>query len=426
MSADARVAFTHAPFRRFQLAKVVGVVAVQMVSVAVGWQVYSLTGRAIDLGLVGLVQFLPQLLLFPVTGLVVDRFEHRRILLGCYTLYAIATSLLAWLAWHAPASPWPIYGVLLLFATARAFGSPAHSAILPQLVPIEHFGNAVTWSSSLWSLGAIAGPAVGGAVYAWFGTAWSVYLGAAGGFLVSLAIMLGVRSRPALRAPASVRGWDHFFAGLGFIWRRPVLFSAITLDLFAVLFGGAVALLPIYAKDILHVGPEGLGLLRAAPSIGAAAMAVFLSFRPLGGRAGIKLLVAVFVFGAATCVFALSTHFWLSLVALAVTGLADEVSVVIRSNLTQLSTPEHMRGRVSAAEFVFIGVSNEIGELESGLAAAWLGAVGAALTGGIGSIVVVLVAAVAAPALRKVDRLTLEELGPREEPDRRGTDPPPA
>lgn len=417
MSADARVAFTHAPFRRFQLAKVLGVVAVQMVSVAVGWQVYSLTGRALDLGLVGLVQFLPQLLLFPLTGLVVDRFEHRRILIGCYALYAVATALLGWLAWHAPSTPLPIYGALLIFASARAFGSPAHSAILPQLVPIEHFGNAVTWSSSLWSLGAIAGPAVGGGVYALFGTAWAVYLGATAGFLVALTILLGVVARPAARASASVRGWEHFFAGLRFIHRRPVLFSAIVLDLFAVLFGGAVALLPIYAKDILHVGPEGLGILRAAPSLGAAAMAVFLSFRPIGGRAGLKLLVTVFVFGLATIVFALSTHFWLSLAALVLTGLADEVSVVIRSNLTQLSTPEHMRGRVSAAEFVFIGVSNEIGELESGLAATWLGPVGAALTGGIGSIVVVLVAAVAAPALRKVDRLTLEELGPQNFPD---------
>ncbi len=417
MSVDARAAFRHAPFRRFQIAKLIGVVAVQMVSVAVGWQVYAMTGRAIDLGLVGLVQFLPQLLLFPVTGTIVDRFDHRRILMVCYALYAVAATLLAVLAWHHPTSPWPIYAVLVLFAVARSAGSPAHSAMLPQLVPIEDFGNAVTWSSSLWSIGAIGGPAVGGLVYGATGEAWTVYAGAAAGFVVSLAMLTRVTARPAVRALAG-RTFAHFFSGLRFIWRRPVLFSAIVLDLFAVLFGGAVALLPIYAKDILHAGPWELGLLRAAPSLGAASMAIFLSYRPLGGRAGLKLLVTVAVFGLATIGFALSTHLLLSMAALVVTGLADEVSVVIRSNLTQLSTPEHMRGRVSAAEFVFIGVSNEIGELESGIAATFLGPVGAALLGGIGSLVVVAGAAIFAPALRKVDHLTLEELGPQNFPEK--------
>lgn len=421
MSVDARAAFRHAPFRRFQLAKVVGVVAVQMISVAVGWQVYALTGRALDLGLVGLVQFLPQLFLFPITGTVVDRYDHRRILMVCYGIYVVAAGLLAALAWTHTPGVLPIYAVLVLFAVARALGSPAHSAILSQLVPIEDFGNAVTWSSSLWSLGAIVGPAAGGLVYGLTGEAWAVYAAAAAGFAVSLLTLGGVHARPAHRAPAG-RTLDHFFSGLRFIWRRPVLFSAITLDLFAVLFGGAVALLPIYAKDILHAGPEELGLLRAAPSVGAAAMAVFLSFRPLGGRAGVKLLVTVAVFGLATIVFALSTNLWISLLALTVTGLADEVSVVIRSTLTQLSTPEQMRGRVSAAEFVFIGVSNEIGELESGVAATLLGPVGAALLGGIGSLVVVAGAAVFAPALRRVDRLTLEELGPQ---NFRDPEPPP-
>lgn len=416
MSVDARAAFRHAPFRRFQTAKLIGVVAVQMVSVAVGWQVYSMTGRALDLGLVGLVQFLPQLLLFPVTGTVVDRFDHRRILMVCYAIYAVAATALALLAWSQPTTPLPIYAVLVLFALARSLGSPAHSAILPQLVPMEDFGNAVTWSSSLWSIGAIVGPAVGGLVYGATGQAWAVYAGAAAGFLVCLVMLARVAARPATRASAE-RTFAHFFTGLRFIWRRPVLFSAITLDLFAVLFGGAVALLPIYAKDILHAGPWELGLLRASPSLGAASMAIFLSYRPLGGRAGLKLLAAVTVFGLATIAFALSTSLAISMVALAITGLADEVSVVIRSNLTQLSTPEHMRGRVSAAEFVFIGVSNEIGELESGIAATFLGPVGAALLGGIGSLVVVVGAALFAPALRKVNHLSLEELGPHRFPD---------
>jgi MFS family permease len=411
-----RAAFRHPAFRRFQVAKVLGVIAVLMISVGVGWQIYEITGRPLDIGLVGLVQFVPQLLLFPVTGAIVDRFDHKRIVLVCYALYALSAVALAVLALGRPDSPLPIYAVLVLFAVARSLSSPAHSAILAQLVPHEDFGNAVTWSSSLWSIGAIAGPAVGGAVYGIVGEAWAVYGVAAAIFVVCFGGVLTVFPRPARRAPVGTT-WHHFFTGLRFISRRPIVFSAILLDLFAVLFGGAVALLPFYVGDILAGGPEELGLLRSAPSVGAAGMAVFLSYRTLGRRAGVKLLVAVGVFGVATIVFALSRTFWLSFVALVVTGLADEVSVVIRSNLSQLSTPEHMRGRVSAAEFVFIGMSNEIGELESGTVAQAIGPVGAALLGGIGSLVVVAVAAVAAPALRKVDRLTLEELGPHNFPD---------
>lgn len=410
MAPDPRAAFRHPAFRRFQLGKLFGVVAVQMVSVAVGWQVYSLTGRPLDLGLVGLVQFLPHLFLWPITGAVVDRFDRRLVILGCYAGFTLATLALAALAWAGVATPLPIYGTLFGLAIARAFSAPAQSALLPQLVPAQDFGNAVTWSSSLWSLGAIAGPAVGGAVYAATGTAEGVYLVAAGLFSVALVLVATVHPRPAERA-ALARGWAHFFGGLRYIWNRPILFSAIVLDLLAVLFGGAVALLPIYAKDILHTGPEGLGMLRAAPSVGAFAMAIFLSFVPLERRAGHKLLAAVALFGVATLAFAYSREFWVAFVALAVSGLADEVSVVIRSNLTQLSTPEHMRGRVSAAEFVFIGVSNEIGELESGVAAELFGPVNAAAIGGFGSLVVTAVAAVASP-LRHVDRLTVEELAP--------------
>ena len=410
---DPRAALRHAPFRRFQAAKLVGVIAIQMISVSVGWQIYALTGRAIDLGVVGLVQFVPQLVLFPVSGAVVDRFEHRRILLAVYSLYTLAAVALALVAWSRPSTPWPIYAALVLLAVARSLGAPTQSAVLSQLVPRELLGNAVTWSSTLWSLGAIAGPAIGGVVYGALGAPHLVYASAAACLATSLVVMTTVRPRPAERAP-SARTFAHFFGGLRFILRHPVLLSAITLDLFAVLFGGAVALLPIFAKDVLAAGPRELGLLRAAPSLGAAAMAITLSFRPIGGRAGAKLLASVAVFGAATIAFGLSRSLWLSVAALAVTGLADEVSVVIRSNLTQLSTPEAMRGRVSAAEFVFIGVSNEIGELESGVTAALLGPVGSVLLGGVGSLVVVAVALVVARQLRRVDHLTLEELGPRE------------
>lgn len=332
--SDPRAAFRYPAFRRLQAAKVLGVLAIQMVSVAVGWQVYDRTGRPLDLGLVGLVQFLPHLLLFPLTGLVVDRYERKRVYLACFAGLTLGVLLLA-VASRGQLPLGGIYALLVLISTARAFSAPTQSALLPQTVPHELFGNAVTWSSSIWSTAAIAGPAL----------------------------------------------------------------------------GGAVALLPVYAKDILHAGPVALGFLRAAPSVGAATMAVFLSYRPIHRQAGRKLLVAVAVFGVATVWFALSSSFVPCFLALVLAGLADEVSVVIRSNITQMSTPESLRGRVSAAEFVFIGVSNEIGELESGVVAQLVGPVWAALSGGIGSLCVVAWTALFAPAVRGIDRLTREELG---------------
>jgi MFS family permease len=406
---DPRAAFRYPTFRYLQLAKFLMVTAIQMVSVAVGWQVYSQTGRALDLGLVGLVQFLPHLLLFPITGNVVDRFDRKRLYTLCLVGMLAGTLLLAAGAY----AQLPVGGTYLLLvglSVARAFSAPTQSALLPQTVPSEVFGNAVTWSSSLWSIASMVGPAAGGAVYAATGTAWSVYLVSAALITLATGFSLFMRPRPQERSQEPPR-WADFFAGLRFIRSRPVLFGAITLDLFAVLFGGAVALLPIYAKDILHAGPETLGLLRAAPSIGAAAMAIFLSYRPIRRRAGPKLLAAVAVFGLATIAFALSTTVVGCFLALMITGLADEVSVVIRSNLTQLSTPEALRGRVSAAEFVFIGVSNEVGELESGLVAQAFGPVVAALTGGIGSLVVVAVTAVVGRAVLRVDVLSREALG---------------
>jgi MFS family permease len=406
---DPRAAFRHPAFRRLQLAKVLAVLAIQMVSVAVGWQVYERTGRALDLGLVGLVQFLPHLALFPLTGMVVDRFDRKWVYVACFGGLTAGTLLLAWGA-HAGLPMGAIYGLLVLLAVARAFSAPTQAALLPQTVPSEQFGNAVTWSSSLWSLAAMVGPALGGGVYALTGTATGVYLTSAGLLALGAVVLLGMHPRPQQRMDPST-GWRDFFAGLRFIRSKPVLFGAITLDLFAVLFGGAVALLPIYAKDILDAGPVTLGLLRAAPSIGAASMAIFLSYVPIRRKAGHKLLIAVAVFGLATVAFALSKSFVPCFLALVVTGLADEVSVVIRSNITQLSTPEHLRGRVSAAEFVFIGVSNEVGELESGTVAHLFGPVVAALSGGVGSLLVVGWTALFAPAVRRIDRLTSEELG---------------
>ncbi|MEQ1504911.1 MAG: MFS transporter [Myxococcota bacterium] len=408
--SDPRAAFRHPAFRRFQVARLLGVLGIQMMSVAVGWQVYALTGRALDLGFVGLVQFLPHLVLFPVTGMVVDRLDRKWLYVGCYVGLFAGMVTLAVGSWFG-LSIGGIYALLALLSVARAFSAPTQASLLPQTVPIEVFGNAVTWSSSLWSLASMVGPALGGGVYAATGSATAVYCTSAALIAIGGASLLGMHPRPATRA-APNNTWADFFAGVRFIRSRPVLFAAISLDLFAVLFGGATALLPIYAKDLLHAGPAALGLLRAAPSIGAAAMAVYLSYRPLERRAGPKLLAAVAVFGLATIGFALSRSIPACFAMLVITGLADEVSVVVRSNVVQLSTPEELRGRVSAAQFVFIGVSNEVGELESGTAAHLFGPVVAALSGGVGSLVVVAATALFAPSLRRVDRLTAAALRP--------------
>lgn len=402
--ATAHAAFRSPAFRRFQAARLLGILGLQMQAVAVGWQVYDLTRRPLDLGLVGLVQFIPAMLLWPFTGVIVDRVDRRLVVLATLVGYAATAALLAMWATVGVTTPAPIYATLVLLAVCRAFAAPAQQALLPQLVPKEDFPNAVTWSSSLFQLGAVAGPALGGAVYAVTGSARGVYLVAVGLVLTAACVLLTVRPREAAR-PQGRPGWSELFEGVRYVRERPVLLGAISLDLFAVLLGGAVALLPIYARDILQVGPGGLGLLRAAPAIGAAAMAIFLAFRPIGGRAGHKLLAAVAVFGLATIGFGLSDHFWLSVAALVVVGASDEMSVVIRQTIVQIATPDDKRGRVSAVNFLFIGMSNEIGELESGLTAHWFGARRAVVLGGCGTLLVVALAAWLAPSLRRVDRL---------------------
>lgn len=403
--ATAHAAFRSPAFRRFQAARLLGILGLQMQAVAVGWQVYDLTRRPLDLGLVGLVQFIPAMLLWPITGVLVDRVDRRLVVLATLVGYAVTAALLATWATIGVATPTPIYATLVLLAVCRAFAAPAQQALLPQLVPKADFPNAVTWSSSLFQLGAVAGPAIGGAVYAATGSARGVYVVAVALVLTAAGVLLTVRPAEAPRPPQGRPGWADVFEGVRYVRERPVILGAISLDLFAVLLGGAVALLPIYARDILHVGPAGLGLLRASPAIGAAAMAVFLAFRPVGGRAGRKLLAAVAAFGAATIGFGLSEHFWLSVAALVVVGASDEMSVVIRQTIVQIATPDDKRGRVSAVNFLFIGISNEIGELESGLTAHWFGARRAVVLGGCGTLLVVALAAWLAPALRKVDRL---------------------
>ena len=401
---SARAALAHRDYRLLLGARFCGVLALQMMSVAVGWQVYDATGSALDLGLVGLVQFLPVLLLWPLTGSVADRGDRAGILRACSgTWAACALGLLA-IAWRGlpEVGTATLYAVLVPLSAARAFAGPAGAALLPRLVSTEALPSAVALSSSTYQVGSVAGPAVGGLVYA-LGGATAVYAVATVLLAASFTLQLGL---PSLRgAGGPPRRLSEMFEGLHYVRSRPVLLGAITLDLFAVLLGGAVALLPIYARDILAVGPTGLGMLRAAPAVGAALTAAWLAVHPVRRRAGRTLLAAVAVFGLATIGFGLSRSFVLSLAMLLLTGIADEVSVVIRQTLVQVHTPDAMRGRVSALNLLFVGVSNEIGELESGLSAAWLGAVPAVVLGGSGTLLVVAIAAWRAPSLRDVDSL---------------------
>jgi MFS family permease len=401
--SSAFAAFQYRDFRLFQLAGLLSTVAMQMQGVAVGWQVYAITGKPLDLGYVGLALFTPALLLSFVTGQAADRIDRRRLLVACHALLCFASLLLLALAERAQPSLAALYASLALIGCARAFQGPSSQALLPNLVPLPVFPNAVAWSSTTWQVAVVAGPALGGVLYASSG-ARGVYTSAALLELITLLVLIAMRARAerSARARSSAR---ELSAGLRFVWQKPVILGAISLDLFAVLFGGAVALLPIFAHDILHTGPRGLGLLRSAPALGALVVAVWLAYRPRLRRAGMVMFVCVAVFGVATIVFGLSHNFSLSLVALALSGAADMVSVFIRHSLVQLRTPDAMRGRVAAVNMIFIGASNELGEFESGLLAHWIGSVPAVVLGGVGTCLVVLLWALLFPALRRIDRV---------------------
>ena len=382
--------------------------ALQMVGVAVGWQVYDLTRDPLHLGYVGLVQFVPGLLLTLYGGQVADRFDRRRILLVCLAVDAVAILTLLGLAVSPAPRVGAIYAVLAVIGTVRAFLGPASQSLVPLLVPAELFPRAVAWSLTSWQIAMIAGPAAGGLLYA--SGAATVY-GVAGALLLASALAVSqLQTRLKVQAPMAA-GLEGLLAGVLYVWSRKDILGAVSLDLFAVLLGGATALLPIFASDILRVGPLGLGLLRSAPAVGAAVMALWLAHRPLERAAGVKLFVAVGVFGLAIMAFGLSTHLYLSLAALVVLGAADMISIIVRQTLVQIRTPDAMRGRVSAVNMVFIGASNELGELESGLMAAWLGAVPAVVVGGLGTLAVAVLWAVRFPELRRVDRL--DAPGPR-------------
>jgi MFS family permease len=357
-----------------------------MLMVAVGWEMYSLTDSAWDLGLVGLFQFLPALLLTLPAGHLADRTSRRLIFILTSIGLAMVAALLAFASFEHWTSRALLLGASVLLGTIRAFQSPAQQSLMPELVPLPLLSRATAFSSAGTQAAVIVGPALGGAIY--FAGAAAVYGSSSVVFALAAALLLGVKHQRTVH-PAEPKTWKTVFAGVLFIWHHKVVLGAVSLDLFAVLLGGAVALLPIFAKDILHVGPLGLGVLRAAPAVGALLMSVVLTRWPLERKVGKVLLYAVAVYGLCMLVFGLSTSFLISLLALMVSGMADMVSVVIRMSLVALETPDAMRGRVSAVNSIFIGASNQLGEFESGATAAWLGPVGAVVLGGVGTLLVV-------------------------------------
>ncbi|MDD0838661.1 MFS transporter [Curvibacter sp. HBC61] len=389
-------------FMRFWFTRLAATTGSQMLMVAVGWQMYDLTGSAWDLGLVGLYQFVPALLLTLVAGHVADRVHRARIVAGCVASQALVALILvlgtegAWIS-----RDW-LLGLSVVLGAARAFQMPAQQALTPVLVPPALLPRAMAFASAGMQAAIIGGPALGGVIFVAGATA--VYATCSVLFALGIGLILGVHydHAPAPREPVSL---GTLMAGVRFIWDRKVVLGAVSLDLFAVLLGGAVALLPIYAKDVLQVGPWGLGLLRAAPAAGALLMSVWLTRWPLERHVGRKLLGAVAVFGLATLVFGVSTSLWLSLAALAVSGAADMVSVVVRQTLVQLETPDAMRGRVSAVNSVFIGASNQLGEFESGATAALLGPVGSVVLGGVGTVLVAALWVKAFPSLAQRDHM---------------------
>jgi len=399
--------------RRFFGMRVAATAANQMLMVALGWQIYDLTGSAWDLGLVGLAQFLPALLMALPAGHTVDRHDRRRLLVLVLGVQLVVSLVLAIGSQQHWIGRLGVLAISVVLGTVRSYQMPASSALLPQLVGNDQLPRALALSSTAMQAAIVAGPALGGVLYA--AGAPAVYGLAALCFAVAMWAIARTTPRPAERSrePAS---WATLLAGLHFIRLRPVLLGAVTLDLFAVLLGGATALLPIFAKDILHTGPWGLGLLRAAPAVGALLTSVALTRWPVQRRTGSWLLGSVALYGLMMLAFGLSTTLWAALAALLVSGAADMVSVVIRHTLVQLETPDAMRGRVSAVNGVFIGASNQLGEFESGATAAWLGPVGSVLLGGAGTLLVVLLWTGLFPALARRDQLVQNRTQPSQPP----------
>lgn len=402
--SSSRAAFRYPNFRFYMAARFLTTFASEMQSVAVGWQIYALTHRPLDLGLVGLAQFLPGICLFLLAGHTADRFPRLNIIRTCYTGFSCCSLGLLLLTLSGITSPYPIYAVLLMNGVVRAFNGPASQAFVPLLVPSEDFPNAIAWSSSIFQTATIVGPMVGGLLYGLLGSPKVVYGCAAAMYFAAFVLASRIRVRVTVSAPVS-RSAGMVLGGLTYIWQNKLILGAISLDLFAVLLGGAVALLPVYAREILKIGAIGLGILRSAPGVGAVTMSIAFAHWPIKRRAGLTMLWCVVGFGVATVVFGVSRNVWLSLAMLFLVGATDTVSVIVRHTMIQLGTPDEMRGRVSAVNMVFIGASNEVGQFESGITAQWFGTAPSVVLGGIGTIVIVLLWAVLFPDLRKMDKL---------------------
>ena len=398
----ASLLLRHPPFAFYVASRSFSRFSSQIAAVAVGWQIYDLTGSAFQLGMVGLVQFLPMLLLVFAGGHAADRYDRRRVVQLCQIAQGLAAAYLAWGSFAGWITVPEIFAAVAVFGAATAFESPAGAALLPAVAPDGTMQKATALTTGIYQLATIGGPALGGVAFAVSpGLPYALMAGfwVLGGLLnsaIKLERQIVAGDPPSLRA---------MFAGVGFVRRNPAIFGTISLDLFAVLLGGAVALLPIYARDILQTGPWGLGILRAAPAVGALLMTVVLARTSIKRRVGMRMFQAVIVFGLATSVFAVSEWVWLSLIALAIMGAADTVSVVIRVSLVQLQTPDEMRGRVGAVNYLFINASNQLGQFESGLTAALFGTMPAALLGGIGTVAVALLWMKLFPALRDLERL---------------------
>ncbi|OEO31607.1 MFS transporter [Devosia insulae DS-56] len=393
----SKLAFSYRNFRFFWLTTLLVSFAVQIMSVSIAWQIYDVTGEAFLLGLVGLSLFLPALVLILITGLTADRFNRRMIMAICLGVELLcALGFLAFVNAEAH-EVWPIFGILVVLGTARAFWSPAAQSLAPNLVPPEALANAITTNMSAWQFASIAGPAVGGLLY---GIAPSVAFGTGAVLLVIAMGSVLMISKPQHRESHQATSLETMLAGFRYIFSNKVVLGAISLDMFAVLMGGAVALLPIYAKDILHAGPQELGFLRAAPGIGAIVMALVLTRFPIRDHAGRLLFLFVGLFGAFTVLFGFSTTVWISVPALALVGASDMVSVTIRETIMQLWTPEEVRGRVNAVNSVFIGASNELGEFRAGTVAHLIGPVPAVVIGGFGSIAIAVLWSRLFPGLR--------------------------
>lgn len=400
--SERYAAFKHVAYQRYWVSRFSATFAAQIISVAVGWQIYDISRDPFHLGLVGLSQFLPSLLLVLVTGSVADRFGRRAIMAITDLIESVCGLALLYLTFTQISSVWMFFPILAVFGTARAFNGPATSALIANTVPQKDFANAVAWNSSAWQTASIVGPVAGGLLY---GVSPETAYGIATGLLLLAAFFAVLVPKPATRAHREKVDLTSLLAGFKYIYNEKVVFGAISLDLFAVLLGGAVALLPVYARDILVLGPWGLGLLRAAPGIGAVFMALWLTGRPIKQHAGLIMLVCVGGFGFFTIIFGVSTIVWVSVLALALLGAADMISVYIRETLIQLWTPDALRGRVNAVNMVFVGASNELGEFRAGTMAAFAGVVPAVVFGGVGAIGISILWAFVFPQLLKTQHL---------------------